>query len=340
MKHVILFGGYTRRINKGIHQASFDDQTGSLENSRLIAALENPTYLCTNQAGNIIFSLAQCEKQAGLVVLRFDKDEWVCVSELLAPQINGCHIIYNERRQAIYISNYHEGTIDVYQFVNNQLNHRQRIQHHQTSVLAKQDQSRIHFADFSKDDRWLYACNLGGDILHQYRMLEDGQLEAVENYATPEGMGPRHFVLHPQLDLMYVIGEFNNRVALYTIQKDGHLTYQKSYDNIPSNLKDGASGAAIRISQDGRFLYTSTRYTNFISVYAIDDQGYLDRIQLIDTVGQVPRDFIIDPSQNYIIVPHQDSDFVSIFKRHPQKGTLKFLSNDVEIPESVCITSP
>ena len=339
MEHAILLGGYTRRINQGLHQASFDDKTGKIDNSRLIAKIENPTYLTTNVSGNIIFSLAQQDDQAGLVALKLVNNQWVKIAQIMAKQINGCHIRYHDACQSIYISNYHEGAIDVYRFADDQLSHLQRVRHGQTSVLAAQDQSRIHYSDVSKDGQWLYACNLGGDVLHQYRILEDGQLELVADHAMPEGMGPRHFVWHPFLDIMYVIGEFDNRVALCHIQEDGSIHYQESFDNIPDNLRDGASGAAIRITKDGRFLYTSTRYSNYITVYAVDDQGQLTRIQYIDTVGQVPRDFILDPSESYVLVPHQDSDYITIFKRDLEKGTLTFLSNEVEVPETVCITA-
>lgn len=339
MKHDILLGGYTRRISKGLHQASFDDQSGILENSRLIATLENPTYLCTDQAGQYIFSLAQWGEQAGLVVLKRYQGQWTILTDIKAKQVNGCHITYDEGRHTIYISNYHEGAIDVYHFSGDNLTHLQRLSHDQSSILPAQSQSRIHFTALSKDGTFLYACNLGGDLIHQYAIEEDGTLTLVSDNPLPRGMGPRHFVHHPHLDILYCIGEFDNKVAQCQVLEDGSLSYITSYDNIPEEFRDGASGAAIRISQDGRFLYTSTRYSNFLTVYAIDDQGNLERIQTIDTVGQVPRDFIIDPSESFILVPHQDSDYISIFKRDTHKGTLTYLSNDVEIPESVCITA-
>ena len=48
---------------------------------------------------------------------------------------------------------------------------------------------------------------------------------------------------------------------------------------------------------------------NSIAVYAVSENGEaIERIQLISTEGDIPRDFDLDPSEDFIVVANQDSD--------------------------------
>ena len=195
----------------------------------------------------------------------------------------------------------------------------------------------MHYTSVSPNGEFLYACNLGQDSIEIFKLQSNGLIQKISQFPTIEGMGPRHFVYHPHLPLIYVIGEYNNAVSIIRYNQQGVLSELDSVPIIPDKLLPGATGAAIKITKDGKFLYTSTRYSNYISVFTIDKAGYINRVQYIDSVGQIPRDFCLDDTERFLIVPHQDSDFVSIFEREPLTGKLQFINNDVEVPESVCI---
>jgi 6-phosphogluconolactonase len=95
----------------------------------------------------------------------------------------------------------------------------------------------------------------------------------------------------------------------------------------------------VRITEDGKFLYSSNRGHNSIAVYAINESGHsLERIQLIASEGNTPRDFALDPTEQFIIVGHQDSDKLTLFERDAETGLLSLLQKDVYAPECVCIT--
>ena len=52
---------------------------------------------------------------------------------------------------------------------------------------------------------------------------------------------------------------------------------------------------------------------------------------------KTPRDFDLTPDQEFLLVVHQDSDNVTVFKRNSENGRLAELSNDFQVPEAVCI---
>ena len=329
MTESFIIGGYTKRLNEGIHEINFDDKNEKIESSYLISSISNPTYLCLNQERNLLFSLIQENDRSGVIAFRKINHEWQEISRCFASKINGCHINYYEKTQTIYISNYHEGIINVYQFDTDKLNLLQTLYH--TS------HSRLHFTDVFPKHSILFACDLGNNAIITYKIKKDGQLHKLFVNKTHDEMGPRHFVIHPSLNKMYVIGEYDNRVTSFDITENGQLVENISYPTLPSDCTDSASGAAIKMTKDGNYIYTSTRFSNFISVFKVLENGNLERIQTIDSVGQIPRDFALTEDEAFILVPHQDSDFISIFKRGRSTGELTFINNETELPEAVCI---
>lgn len=94
---------------------------------------------------------------------------------------------------------------------------------------------------------------------------------------------------------------------------------------LPENTlkEDTFTGCAIKMSSDGKYLYTSIRGYDCISVFEI---GYhnLNWIQTISCFGKTPRDISFNKEENFLICANQNSNQLSIFKRDSLKGTLEF----------------
>ena len=46
----------------------------------------------------------------------------------------------------------------------------------------------------------------------------------------------------------------------------------------------------------------------------------IERIQLISTEGDIPRDFDLDPSEDFIVVANQDSDNLTLYRRNQKQA--------------------
>src|SRR5687768_18622099 len=55
------------------------------------------------------------------------------------------------------------------------------------------------------------------------------------------------------------------------------------------------------------------------------------------TLGKTPRNFIIDPTGNYLLVANQDTDNIAIFKRNSITGLLKSSGKQIKVPKPVCL---
>lgn len=340
MTQEFILGGYTKRDNEGFHQIFFNPNDGTFSKTTLISKLNNPTFVALNDDKTLLFAIHQDGEKAGLVVFnKIENKQWEQIDQCMATDIPGCHVSWREESQTVYVANYHEGSIDVYAFKDNTLSHIQRVSHSGSSVHPNQTKPHIHYTGMNQDHTLLFACDLGTDIVATYTIGSDGQISLKHEYKLEAGTGPRHLVFHPSYKYMYVIGELANTTTVLSVSESGKLKALQSVANVDTaNSPDNTAGAAIRLTSDGKFLYTSTRYNDTISVYGVSEDGSeLTPIERVDSVGQVPRDFILDETEQYVLVAHQDSDHITVFSRDAETGRLKYRHNETYAPECVCI---
>jgi 6-phosphogluconolactonase len=121
--------------------------------------------------------------------------------------------------------------------------------------------------------------------------------------------------------------------------KGGSLTPIQTINSRPLDYNGSVGSAAIKISHDGKFLYSSNRAeSNTIAVFAIDGAtGKLTSKGIAKSGGMGPRDFSIDPSDNYLLSANGESDKIIVFKRNKTTGLPEDIGKQVSIPTPVCI---
>lgn len=334
-----ILGGYTKRSNQGIASIQLDPQAERLSDYQVIDQLEGSTFVTLSQDKSLLFAIDRHQDQGGIVAYQKDGQAWKRLDQIYTSQKNACHLSYHDDSRTIYASNYHEGSIDVYHLSDQcHLSHLQRLVHQASSVHPNQTNSHLHFTGFGPYPGLLYACDLGGDLVYTYRLQADGQLVKASELQTQPGMGPRHLVFHPNGKYAYIIGELNNQTLQVKVKEDGSLEALEYFSNLGDQSFDRADGGAIRISQDGHFLYTSTRFADILTVFQINNEsGQLDLIQTIPSGGEIPRDFTLSADDRHLLVGHQDSDQLALFRRDSQTGELSLISRDTLAPECVCL---
>ena len=77
------------------------------------------------------------------------------------------------------------------------------------------------------------------------------------------------------------------------------------------------------ITKDGRFVYFANRDNDFLYSFRADAKsGALTPIVRSNCGGKIPRNFVLDPTENWMLVANQDSNLISVFKRNPETGEL------------------
>jgi len=121
------------------------------------------------------------------------------------------------------------------------------------------------------------------------------------------------------------------------------LTGGLSRFQVISTLAEGdsldAACADIHITPSGKYLYASNRgQFNNIAMYTIHPQtGELSLIGHQPTKGEIPRNFIIDPTGTYLLVANQNSNNVVTFRIDQRTGKLIDIGVETTIPTPVCL---
>ncbi len=337
MTQQYILGGYTNRENKGIHQISFDPETVRFGEATLIAELNNPTYVALNQAKDLLFAIHKEDERGGIAGFKKVDGQWEHFDTIMGSDIPGCHLSYREDSQTIYVANYHLGQIDVYQLKDDQLEHIQVVKHEGNGPHKNQASPHVHYTGLNKTQDLLFVCDLGNDTVTSYTFEADGQITYAHDIDLPGGTGPRHLVLDNEEEFAYVIGELDSSTISLKVSKDGEFTFVERYLNIPQEAVETSNGAAIRLTKDNRFLYVSSRFYDAIIGYQLEGEGKLSKIQSLPSHGEIPRDFILDETDHYLLVPHQDTDNIAIFEIDQENGQLTFIHDETHAPECVCI---
>ncbi|KXT79111.1 lactonase family protein [Streptococcus sp. DD13] len=330
---LVYFGTYTRRLSQGIYQADFNEKTGELSQPRLLGAEPSPTYLAI-AADGFAYSVGAKDEKGGIAA--WDPN-FHLIQHVVQEGAPHCYVSVDDDRQLVYAANYHKGQVLVYKKEENgRLTLADCVQHSGQGPHENQASSHVHFADLTPD-RYLVTCDLGTDHLVTYEISEEGKLTAIDQFQITPGAGPRHLVFHPSQKMAYVVCELNSTVEVLIYDGYGDFESIQILSLIPKDYDGFNGGGAIRISSDGRFLYVSNRGHDSIASFSIGADGLLVPLEIVKTGGHTPRDFTLSPDEHFLIVPHQDSDNVSVLQRDAANGKLTLLSDDCLIPEATSV---
>lgn len=178
-------------------------------------------------------------------------------------------------------------------------------------------------------NRFLFVTNLGDDAIRQFRFDEaTGQVTANDPPAvtTAKGAGPRHFVFHPNRQLVFCLNELDGTVSSYRLDEAGTLTPLGTTSILPDGFTGKPWAADIHLTPDGRFLYASERTSSTLAAFAVDaETGALTLVGHVATEQQ-PRGFAIEPEGKYLIVAGEQSHAVSAYAIDQANGLLRQVS--------------
>ncbi len=211
---------------------------------------------------------------------------------------------------------------------------------------GRQERSHVHSATISDDNRFVYIADLGTDKLHCYNLnAQTGKLTPNQTplVLVKPGSGPRHFSIHPNGRFAYLAEELTSSVAVFSRDpQTGSLTLmQDRVASLPADFTGENTHADIHTDPSGRHLYVSNRGHNSLSIFTIGTDGMIKLTGHQPVMGAKPRNFMIHPSGQYVLVANQDTDTIVVFRRDPKTGLLTDTGERAKVPSPVClVTAP
>lgn len=336
MLQTIYLGTYTRRESKGIYSITLDTEKEQLVDLTLRAEEKSPTYLARSKKERV-YTVTEVDGAGGCGAYTPEFELLNTVTEEGAPL---CYVAVDEPRQLVYGANYHKGEVNVYKILaDGSIEATDHIYHDEpVGPHENQDTPHVHYTDLTPDQR-LAVCDLGTDRVYTYDVSAEGKLTEAAVYVAATGTGPRHLVFHPNHQYAYLVGELDSSLTVLRYNEaDGSFEEIQKVPTLPEDFTDFNSGAAVRVSKDGRFVYSSNRGHNSLVVFEVTEDGAgLNFIQRLSTEGDFPRDFDLDPTNKFLVCANQNSDNLTLYRRNAETGELTTIQKDVYAPECVCV---
>lgn len=342
-KFIGFIGTYTKGESEGIYSFSLNTENSKIEDIRVAAQLENPTYLTISSDNRFLYSVMKEGELGGVSAFSISEaGDFRAINHEMTAGSPPCHISVDSKSRYVFSANYHKGTVESYLINKEDGSVRPAasvIKHEGRGPDPRQEKPHTHYAGLTPDEKYLCVVELGIDALFTYEIKEDGTLAKVKLLPLKAGSGPRHMVFHPNGEIAYIMTEFSSEVIVLSYnQENGHFTEKQYISTLPAEFTENNQGSAIHISADGRFVYAGNRGHNSIAVFRADlETGELSFVEHSSTEGDWPRDFALDPSEKFVIAANQESNNLVLFSRDEISGKLALLQSEIIVPNPVCV---
>ena len=333
MKRKIFVGSYAPAGAPGIQILELDEETGLLSDLHTCSIVECPSYLALSPDEKTLYAVSETTVGGSIYAFTIAADGNLFLQGHM-PTSGGaaCHLAVDLKGQFLLVSNYGSGILDMFRLTacGGLAEHACALQFFGSGPdLRRQEQAHAHFSTFVPEGiSRLAAVDLGSDRLWLLEWKqESGRLVLKGSVSLPAGYGPRHLVFSPRhSNLAYVICELGLRVLSVQVnERDGKVIQDQSC--VPENAVLEAGAGAIKLSEDGRFVYASTRVyhadrgTDCIACYAVEEEsGKLGEPIFYELDGRVPRDILL--TENYLLAACQESDCILVLPRNQETGEL------------------
>jgi 6-phosphogluconolactonase len=350
-REILYAGTFSVRGSEGIYVFNFDRKLKKLEQIQTVSTPESPSFIALHPTGRFLYSVNRGNSQAltnsgSISAFSIDPSNGKLspLNEQISYGSGPCHVSTDATGKLLFVSHYNEGTLMVFNISENgavgALTDSIRYTGHSINQ-QRQEKPHIHAAIISPDNRFLFVTDLGTDRIYCFQFnTSTGKLTPAEQPYTEvkAGSGPRHFTFHPNEKYAYLVEELTSSICAFSYDKhSGKLNILKDQiTSLPPDFKVTNSSADIHIDPSGKYLMMSNRGQDALVIFSIAKDGSLRQLGTINTNGKKPRNFLIDPKNNFVMVAHQDSDDIAIFNWNRKKGKLAF-QGLVKVPSPVSL---
>jgi 6-phosphogluconolactonase len=341
----MFVGTYTKAASKGIYSVTLDARTGALGAPELAAEAPNPTFLAVSPGETILYAV--CAGPGWASSFRIDPRSprlTPIQQETPGTGPTPCHIAVDRSDRFAVAANYHLALAAVIPLGTDGTLGTPRVVAHtgKGTHPTRQAAAHVHSATLSPDDRFAIVCDLGLDRIYTYQ-VDPASLALVPGsppfISTAAAAGPRHLAFSRSGLQVYAINELDNTVVAYAYDPaNGGLDAIQSVSVLPPGFTGSSTAAEVRVHPNGRFLYASSRGSDTIAVFAIDEaMGTLSPIEYAPCGGKGPRNFTLTPDGSWLVCAHQDSDSLCSFQVDAASGRLVRNPGCVTVSMPVCV---
>ncbi len=339
----LLIGTYTNSCNStGIYLYNFNSDSGDFKKISVSEKAINPSFLTVSDDRKYIYSVNENGAESTISVYEYKNSNSLNLIEIKkAYGTNPCYIINDN--QTVITANYTSGNIVV--FKKNEdgslSNVKQIVQHFGKGINPKrQEKPHVHMVQFTPDKKFVIANDLGTDKMYVYKYNPNSDKDILtikDSIQLKDGSGPRHSTFSKDGKYCYLLQELDGTLTIFNYN-DGIFKKIQEKTIVKPNFEGENAAADLHITPDGKFLYATNRGTfNDISCFEIQKNGLLVFKHTTSTTGKGPRNFAIDPTGNFVLIAHQNTNNITVFKIDKTTGNLTDSGRKLELCAPVCL---
>ena len=344
---ISLFIGTNGPSADGIYHTFFDQKTGKFSPPERVAEVQSPNFLAIHPDGEKIYAVCRWQNGAGVIGYRVSHPfQLVEFTRMNCPDGMGCHIAIHPDGNFLLTTQYSGGSVAFFPLDERGiLGHPTITEHSGGSGIIKSRQSNPHphWCGFSPCGNFALVPDLGLDQIVIYQV--DEKRTKIVSHGTVKsvpGGGPRHMRFSIDGRWIFLLNELSLSISTFSWNKTlGQAFPVSSTPTLDDEIKDGESfnsAAEILVHPSGRWVYSSNRGHDSVSVFSKSEQGKLTRTQVQPVRGAFPRNINLSPNGMWLLAAGQDSNTISGHKIDSGTGLLTYQRGSItNAPNPVCL---
>ncbi|WP_367670638.1 beta-propeller fold lactonase family protein [Sodalis-like secondary symbiont of Drepanosiphum platanoidis] len=245
------------------------------------------------------------------------------LKQIKITKLPGCsvYISLDLKNKYLFSSSYHSNNLSIHP-----INSKGLIEN---KIQLINNLNKCHCSTLDLKQKILWVSCLGSDCIKHFYLnkLKIFTLIPSMQINSSIGSGPRHIIFHLSGKYAYVINELKGTIDVIKIYNSKKISkivqsisiFKKKYNNIKW-------ASDIHITSNNKWIYCSERYTNSIIHFNVSKNGsFLKKIYSYKCENQ-PRSFLIDKTNNFLLIIGQKSNYVQVMSINKYNGFLKKIS--------------
>lgn len=325
---LFVVGSYTDEGGDGLMSYSID--SNSVERHD-VAYEANPSFIDIHPSKPICIAVNEHE-DGSAVSYRVDPTtgRFRYLDETATGDDDPCHIAIGPRGEYAIVSHYVGGSVALLSMeTDGSLHGPIALREHEGSGPNGERQSSAHpHSAWFVADSIVYVPDLGTDQVIVYELDRTNRsLHPVTNATINclPGAGPRHFAMHPDASIGYLVNELNATLSIVDFDTPLRPKIRDTHSTLPSGVgSSDATASGVHVHPSGDYVFVSNRGHDSIATFKCQRSPQHVTLQAVTpTTGQWPRAFMVHPIGDKIFVCHQHSDDLMIFEFDAKSGELR-----------------
>ena len=324
-------GSYALPDQNGVYKYYFDPQEG-LAVSTAYSGLLNPSFLLEHPVYPVLYTVEETEEGA-VCAWREEAGRLVLLNRVPTGGASPCHLSLSADGNWLYCANYMGGSAACIRLDREGIPaERTDLAKHTGKGPNAQRQEMAHAHCVYPFGGRIGVCDLGEDRIYLYEN-EDGRLREQARLTAAPGSGPRHLASHSRYSgCMFCISELTGEVFVWKETVPGRFEQQCGIGTLPPAYSGENRAAAIRFTEDGKWLLVSHRGADVIAAMRMETDGTPEDPVWSPCVRE-PRDFLV--CGEYVLAAGQQDGEIRAYRL--REGQLEDTGFRLEIPQAVCI---